>query len=170
MKKWENCICSFSPIVRGQKQSPKYADLRGLTSLGVVTIDVHVRLGAYARYFKVDFLGVGIVALYRISFRVGYIITTVIIALFLCVGYFQALFLVFYGCMIFGINFSFVVWVPIFSCTTVGWKDFLCLCCCLNRCCWGQVESGSGGKVPRTGGPCRHPMRSRTFAQVEHRV
>ena len=76
--------------------------------------------GSYARYFKVDFLGVGIVALYRISFRVDYIITTVIIALFLCAGYFQALFLVFYGCIIFGINFSFVVWVPIFSCTTVG--------------------------------------------------
>ena len=24
---------------------------------------------------------------------------------------------------------------------------FLCLCCCLNRCCWGQVASGSRGNV-----------------------
>ena len=25
-------------------------------------------------------------------------------------------------------NFSFVVWASIFSCTTVGWKDFCCVC------------------------------------------
>ena len=78
--------------------------------------------------------------------------------------------ILFNGYMGVSFNFSCVVWASIFSCTTVGWKDFLCLCCCLNRCCWGQVASGSRGKVPRTGGCSRHPMRLCTFAQVEHRV
>ena len=106
-----------------------------MTLLGVGMIEVHVRLGC---------VGVSIDALDRISFRVGYIITIIIIALVLCVGV--------------GFSFSFVVWASIFSCTTVDWKNFV------------VFVSGSRGKVPHTGGPYRHPMRRRAFAQVEHRV
>ena len=88
--------------------------------------------------------GVSINALYRVSFRVGYIITTIIIALVFVQWLFLGIVLFyFYGCMGVGFDFSFIVWVSMFSCTTVGWKDFLCLCCCLNRCCWGQVALGS---------------------------
>ena len=81
----------------------------------MVTIEVHVRLGC---------LGVSIDALDRISFRVGYIIA---------LGFVRGLFLdiffcFFYGCMGVSFNFSFVVWASIFSCTTVGWKDFCCIC------------------------------------------
>ena len=111
-------------------------------------------------FFQFVFLGVSIDALDRISFRVGYIITTIIIALVFVRGlFFRHCFLLFYGCMDVGFNFSFVDWASKFPCTTLAWKYFLCLCCCLNRCCWGQVASGSRGKVPRTGGSCRHPMR-----------
>ena len=106
-KKMENCIicflvfgffCSFpennngklfSPIVRGGGRCRgllnlwKFADLSGLALLGVVTIEVHVRLGCLRHVFYFLFLGVGIDALDRISYRVGYIIfiTTIIIAL-----------------------------------------------------------------------------------------
>ena len=108
------------------------------------------------------FLDVSIDALDRISLMVDCIVTPTIIGLVFMRGLFLGMGASF--------NFSFVVWASIFSCTAVGWKDFLCLYCCLNRCCWGQVASGSRGKVPRPGGPFRYPMRLRTFAQVEHRV
>ena len=86
----------------------------------MVTIEVHVRLGC---------LGVSIDALDRISFRVGYIITTIIIALGFVRGLFlDIVFCFFYGCMGLGFNFSFVVWASIFSCTTVSWKNFCCVC------------------------------------------
>ena len=111
-------------------------------------------------FFSFFFLGVSIDALDRISFRVGYIIVTVVIALVFVRGlFFRHCFLPFYGCMDVGFNVSFVDWASIFSCTTLAWKDFLCVCCCLNPCCWGQAASGSRDKVPRTGGSCRHPMR-----------
>ena len=99
-KKWENCICSFvlgpflgknggnlfSPIVRGGGRGRgllnlrKFADPSGMTLLGVVTIEVHVRLGCLCQVFQ--FLGVSIYALDRISFRDGCSITTILIALF----------------------------------------------------------------------------------------
>ena len=100
-KKWENCICSFvlspflgknsgtlfSPIARGGGRGwgllnlREVADPGGMTLLGVVTIEVHVRLGCLCQVFQF-FLGVSIYALDRISFRVGCIITTILIALF----------------------------------------------------------------------------------------
>ena len=71
-KKWENCICSFvlspflekrngnlfPPIVRGWGPGRgllnlwKFADTSGLTLLGVVTIEVHVRLGCLCQVFQ----------------------------------------------------------------------------------------------------------------------
>ena len=95
----------FSPIVRGEAEqgsieSLKFEGSSGLTLLGVVTIEVHVRLGC---------LGVSNDALDRISFRVGYIITTICAR-----AIFRHCFLFFYGCMGVGFNFSFVVWASIF--------------------------------------------------------
>ena len=75
-------------------------------------------------FYSFFFLGVSIDALDGISFRVGYIITTIIIALVFVRGlFFRHCFLLFYGCMDVGFNFSFVDWASIFSCTTVAWKD-----------------------------------------------
>ena len=88
----------------------------------MVTIEVHVRLGC---------LGVSIDALDRISIRVGYIITTIIIALVFVRGLFlDIVFCFFYGCMGLGFNFSFVAWASIFVAvrTTVSWKNFCCIC------------------------------------------
>ena len=50
-------------------------------------------------------------------------------------------FLLFYGCVGIGFNLDFLFGLR---------KGFLCLCCCLNRCCSSQVASGSHGKVSRT--------------------
>ena len=77
-----------------------------MTLLGVVAIEVHVRLGC---------LGVSIDALDRISFRVDYIITTIIVALVFVRGLFlDIVFCFFYGCKGVGFNFSFVVGTSIF--------------------------------------------------------
>ena len=51
-------------------------------------------------FYSFFFLGVSIDALDRISFRVGYIITTIIIALVFVRGlFFRQSFLLFYGCI-----------------------------------------------------------------------
>ena len=73
----------------------------------MVTIEVHVQLGC---------LGVSIDVFDRISFRVGYIITPIIIALVFVRGLFLDIvfLLFFYGCMGVGLNFSFVVGLPFF--------------------------------------------------------
>ena len=142
----------FSPIVRGGGRGRglfnllKFVDPSGLTLLGVVTMEVHVRLMC---------LSISTDVLNRI------LLPQLLLRWFLAAGYFSALFfaLLDYGCMGAGFKSSLFVWASIFSFTTVGWNDFLCLCCCLNRCCGGQVASGSCGKVPRTVGSCRHPMR-----------
>ena len=92
-KKWENCDL-FSPIVRGGGRGRglmnlwKFADPSGLTLLGMVTIEVHVRLGCLSKVFHICFLGVSIDAFDRISFRVGYIITTIVVALVFVRGLF----------------------------------------------------------------------------------
>ena len=67
--------------------------------MGVVTIEVHVRLGGcLCHVFHLFFLGVSIDALDRISFRVGFIITTNIIAL----GFVRGLFLGIVFCFFMG--------------------------------------------------------------------
>ena len=90
----------FSRIVRGGGRGRgllnlrKFADPSGMTLLGVVTIEVHVRLGCLCQVFHF-FLGVSIDALDRISFRVGCIITTILISLFFVRELFYALFFAF---------------------------------------------------------------------------
>ena len=54
----------------------------------MVTIEVHVRLGCLCKVFHICFLGVSIDALDRISFRVGCIMTTIIVALVFVRGIF----------------------------------------------------------------------------------
>ena len=63
----------------------------------MVKIEVHVRSGCTCQvFFTVFFLGVSIDALDRISSRVGYIITTVVIALVFVRGlFFRHCFLLF---------------------------------------------------------------------------
>ena len=67
-KKWENCIFSleknngvlFSFVVRGGGRGRgllnlwKFADPSGLTLLGMVTIEIHVRLGCLCKIFHMQ--------------------------------------------------------------------------------------------------------------------
>ena len=76
--------------------------------LGVVTNEVHIRLGWLCQVFHFFFLGVSIDALDRIVFMVGYITTTIIIALVFCArDIFRHCFLLFDGCVGVGFNFYF---------------------------------------------------------------
>ena len=61
-------------------------------------------------FYSFFFLGVSIDALDRISSSVGFVRGL----------FFRHCFLLFYGCMDVGFNFSFVDWASIFSCTTVA--------------------------------------------------
>ena len=80
---------------RGLLNLRKLADPSERTLLGVVTIEVHVRLGCLCEVLHFC-LGVSIDALDRISFMVGYIITTTIIALVFVRGLFLGFFFFFF--------------------------------------------------------------------------
>ena len=59
---------------RGSIESLNFVDPSGLTLLGVVTIEVHVRLGCRYQIIQIFFfVGVNTDALDRIAFRVGVI-------------------------------------------------------------------------------------------------
>ena len=79
--------------------------------------------------FSTFFLGVSIGVLDRIAFK--------LVIILLLILYYSVVFcartisrgcaLLVYGCRYVGVNFCPVVWASIFSCTTVGCKEFLSL-------------------------------------------
>ena len=71
----------------------------------MVTVEVHVRLGCLCQVFHYFFLGID--ALDRISFRVSYIITTIITALVFARGLFL------------GVDFCFFMGAWMFALTLV---------------------------------------------------
>ena len=97
----KNNVNLFPPIMRGWERGRgllnlrKFADRSERTLLGVGTIEVHVRLECLCQVLHFC-LGVSIDALDRISFMVGYIITTTIIALVFVRGLFLGFFSAFF--------------------------------------------------------------------------